>query len=447
MLTTEDRPKAFRVHIKNTQSKQGGRIVGNECRVLMLDLLPTVPYYTGYLCEGLDKCHEVDVSLAASTYRYDSNCFARKGMHPRHVALDFVSRIPSSATLIRRPLKLIEYLYNLAALALRFLFSRPEIVHVQFAPLISQGLPFEIWFVKWARALGCKIVYTVHNVLPHEHAERFRSLYARLYRLADHLICHDQRAKEAVSTGFQIPAEKISVIPHGPLLSTEVDHHPTLSRERLGISANEFVVLWQGIVRPYKGLSFLLKAWKEVCDKGLKATLVIAGTGDKGILEAVKRDVQGLGIASSVRLDLRFIPVERLEDYLSAADILVYPYACVTTSGALMTGISYSKAVIASALPGFQELLRHEENGLLAPYGDRGAWAAALQRLASDRDLRNRLGDSLRKSDAAQLSWTDIASETVGVYQRVLSLVTEDGMTTVAGSGQHRADRNRCVQL
>jgi glycosyltransferase involved in cell wall biosynthesis len=425
-------PSAEALIIKSQKStRRGDQAARDKFRVLMLDLLPTVPYYTGYLCEALENCPEVQLSLAATTYSHDSTCFTRARMNRRQVAVDFAARVPASLKPLRRLFKFVEYLFNLGALALQFLFSRPDIMHVQFTPLVSHGLPFEVWFLRWVQALGCKVVYTIHNVLPHDTGQQCRGIYGKIYGLADHLICHDRHTKTAVTTEFQVPAEKVTVIPHGPLLAPSARTTQLQARERLGLPKEGCVVLWQGILRPYKGVPFLLKAWKQACQQGLNATLIIAGTGEKGILDAVTKEVQELGIASSVRLDLRFISVEILENYLSAADILVYPYASVTTSGALMTGIKYGKAVIASSLPAFQELLQHAENGLLVAYDNLQGWAAALQRLVSDADLRSRLGDMLRRSSASRLSWVEIGSETLRVYEQVLTPRSQSPVTTL----------------
>jgi len=398
-----------------------GILYDRQARVFMLDLLPTVPYYTGNLCAALQHRPEVKLVLGAATYTHDSTYFARTRVPRRQFLLDVASRVPDSAKLFRRSFKLIEYLFNLTMLSLQFVFSRPDVVHVQFTPLVGQGLPFELWFLRWLRALGCRIVYTVHNVLPHENGERYRSLYARVYRLADHLICHDVHASTVLTAKFQLPANKITVIPHGPLLAPSQRCSQREARMKLGLPQNSCIVLWQGIIRRYKGVSFLLKAWKEARDKGLDATLAIVGTGDKQILDEVTEEVQKLQISSSVHLDLRFVPVETLESYLSAADILVYPYSSITTSGALMTGMNYGKAVIASTLPAFQGLLEHEKNALLVPYSELDNWASALGRLASSPDLRARLSSSLRSSGAAQLDWNEIGSETLHVYQQVLA--------------------------
>jgi glycosyltransferase involved in cell wall biosynthesis len=388
-------------------------------RVFMLDLLSIVPYYTAHLCAGLAQVDGIEVTLASITYHHDPECFRRQGLRNAPGPLDIAARIPAPATM-RRVLKLAEWIVNMAALPLRLAIARPDVLHVQFLPLCEQGLPFERWLLRAVRALGVPIVYTVHNVLPQETGDRLRPLYRRIYALPDRFVCHDALSAERLATGFEIPADRISIIPHGPFFDGD-RRPPEEARARLGFAPGQCLVLWQGIVRPYKGVSFLLKAWRRVCDSGAPAQLAIVGTGDAATEREIAREVRDLAVGTSVRLDLRFVSVGELEDYYQAADVLVYPYSEITTSGALMTGIVRGKAVIASALPAFEQVLRHGDNALLVRYGDVEALAASLLLVIRDPDLRAALGRRLQRTQAAVPGWHEIAARTCECYHSVLS--------------------------
>jgi glycosyltransferase involved in cell wall biosynthesis len=160
---------------------------------------------------------------------------------------------------------------------------------------------------------------------------------------------------------------------------------------------------------------------------GLTGVLVIVGTGEKTLLRAIEDEVSSAGVESSVQLVLRFVSVEELQHFYEAADILVYPYSEITTSGALMTGVGFGKAIVASALPGFEQLLRHNDNALLVRYGDVDSLANALVRLAGDRELRLRLARRLRGTRAHLPRWVDIAKQTSRWYHAVLSSGAEPG--------------------
>lgn len=227
-------------------------------RVLVFDLLPTVPYYTGHLSAALDGMENVDVTVGSTTYTHDHTFFRRMGVRNRSGFLDVAYRVRVAP--LRRALKLLECLLNMAALALCFLRSRPDVIHVQFAPLAEHRLPFELWFLKLARTLGIKLVYTVHNVLPHDHSSHQVAACRRLYQLVDQFICHDVHAKARLVKEFGVEPARISVIPHGPLFGKEGQEKSNGAYSAAVRSSDACIVLCQGIIRPYKGISFLLRA-------------------------------------------------------------------------------------------------------------------------------------------------------------------------------------------
>jgi len=139
-------------------------------RIFMMDLWATVPYYTAYLSRALLK-ERVNVQIGSISYYLDPTCFSSRGIKLDPGALDIVGkfRLPR---LPRRILKLLESILNLSALTVRFLFSPPDIVHVQYLPMLRSRLPLDLWFVEFCRKRGSKIVLTVHDLLPTTQARR-----------------------------------------------------------------------------------------------------------------------------------------------------------------------------------------------------------------------------------------------------------------------------------
>jgi glycosyltransferase involved in cell wall biosynthesis len=399
-----------------------GHRSGVAPRVLMFDLLPTVPYYTGRLSVALKRMTDVEIVLASASYAHDKTCFERIGLENSPGIVDFAYRLQTST--VRRALKLTEYLVNLALLSGKESGREPDIIHVQFTPLIERKLPFEVWFLQAARNRGIKLVYTVHNVLPHERGEQLRAQYEKLYSLVDEFICHDQTAKQRMISEFHIDADRITVIPHGPLFGTDSPMSSASDREvariKSGLPLNQCVVLWQGIIRPYKGVPLLLKAWQVAKRDGLEGVLAIVGTGERAALADIRQQVRSLGIEASVYLDLRFVSVEELVAYHEAADVLVYPYSAITTSGALATGLNYGKAIIASDLPAFRHDLEHERNALMVPHEDVEGWANALLRITRDDDFRADISRQTAARNTAGAGWDVIASKTLNIYERCL---------------------------
>jgi glycosyltransferase involved in cell wall biosynthesis len=392
-------------------------------RVFVMDLVSIVPYYTGHLCTALKDVHGLQVDLGAISYYLDPQFFRRHSLSPAKGIVDVVSRFPALPAAVRRLLKTAEYALNLLLLLVRWTIRRPDVLHVQFLPMLSLGIPFELWFLRVVKSMGIGVVYTVHNVLPQDGGEEHRATYRQVYGLVDRLICHDMSARDRLVAEMGVPASRIDVIPHGPLFGATGRRTRAGARRALGIPDHQRLALWQGILRPYKGVSFLLDAWRAVCRTTPDACLAIVGAGPAALVDSIRREVRALGVESSVRLELRFVTVDELSDFYEAADVLVYPYREITSSGALMTGIGYGKPIVASKLPAFETLLTSGHDALLVDYGDTAGLSAALEKVLDDAPFAAQLGDRVRRLYEQGPHWADIARETSLSYGRVLSRI------------------------
>jgi glycosyltransferase involved in cell wall biosynthesis len=384
----------------------------------MMDLWATVPYYTAYLSKALLAEH-VDVMVGSISYYLDPGCFTSRGIKVDPGLMDVVGKYPLPK-LPRRVLKLAEAMANLSALTARFAVARPDVVHVQYLPMLRWRVPLDRWFLGFCRGRGSKIVLTVHDLLPHDSGEVYKRTFAELYAMVDGIICHSESIRGRLGEEFGVPAEKVSVIPHGPFF---YDLPAAGSEEALRsfeLEPGKVMVLWQGIIFPYKGVDLLLQAWQKVEASGGDAWLVIAGTGAPELLEQIRGQVAELGLRR-VKLCFRFVSTEELVALYRAADVVVYPYRAITTSGALATGLALGKAIVASDLPVFRELLTDRESALLVDAGDAGALAGALVELCGDAELRERLAGKVRAMEFGDRSWLSIGQKTVEAYESVLS--------------------------
>jgi glycosyltransferase involved in cell wall biosynthesis len=383
----------------------------------MMDLLATVPYYTAYLSKALLR-EPVDLTVGSITYYLDPGCYTSRGIKVEPGLLDVVGKFRLSR-LSRRILKLLEGVVNLCALTVRFFVSPPDVIHVQFLPMLTTPVPMDLWFVEYCRRRGSKIVLTVHDLLPHDTGERYKATFDSLYARVDAIICHADSVRSRLATEFSVPEEKVSVIPHGPFF---YDLPATDSEETLrsfALEPGKALVLWQGIIFPYKGVDLLLRAWQQVEAKCGDACLVVVGTGAPELLQKIRAQVEGLKL-QRVKLHFRFVTSEELVALYRAADVVVYPYRAITTSGALATGLAMGKAIVASDLPVFGELLTDRENALLVDPQDSAALAGALIELVRDRALRERLAGKVRAMNFGDESWHAIAKQTMETYERVL---------------------------
>jgi hypothetical protein len=157
--------------------------------------------------------------------------------------------------------------------------ARPRVFHVLW------NNKFE-WFDRtllllFYKMCGRKIVHTAHNVNIGER-DGSDSFLNRLtlkiqYRLVDDIFVHTNRMKEDLERGFQIPSEKIHVMPF-PLNDAVPDTalEGSTARASLGIDADERVLLAYGSIAPYKGLEYLVEALTHLPKDGVRYRLLIA---------------------------------------------------------------------------------------------------------------------------------------------------------------------------
>lgn len=384
----------------------------------MMDLWAIVPYYTAYLSKALLK-EDVNLTVGSISYYLDQGCFSSRGIKVDPGLLDVVGkfRLPR---LPRRILKLLEAMLNLSALTVRFLISRPDVIHVQYLPMLKWRLPLDLWFLEFCQRRGSKIVLTVHDLLPHDTGEAYKRTFDELYRIVDAIICHSDHVRARLEAEFSVPEEKISVIPHGPFFYDLPASGLEQSLRGFELEPGKVLVLWQGIIFPYKGIDLLLRSWKQVEANVDDASLVIAGTGAPELLDQIRGQIKDLDL-KRVKLHFRFISTEELVALYRASDVVVYPYRAITTSGALATGLALGKAIIASDLPVFRELLTNHENAFLVDPQNSVELSDALIKLSQDRVLREQFAQKVREMNFGDQSWLSIAKKTVQTYESVLS--------------------------
>jgi glycosyltransferase involved in cell wall biosynthesis len=380
----------------------------------MMDLWATVPYYTAYLSKALLN-KNVQLTVGSISYYLDPTCFSSQGIKLDPGLLDIVGkfRLPR---LPRRVLKLLESILNMSALTMRFLASLPDVVHVQFLPMLTSRLPLDLWFVQLCRRRGSKIVLTVHDLLPHNTGETHKQTYRDLYQMVDRIICHSDTVKTRLEKEFSVSPEKISVIPHGPFFYDLPSTPSNQTLQSFDFDPRKLHVLWQGIMSPYKGIDLLLESWQQVEATVGNVNLFIVGTGPLELLEQIKEQISRLRL-QNVKLYPRFISTEELVALYLAADIVVYPYRAITTSGALATGLSLGKTIVASNLPVFRELLTNRKNAMLVDPQSPRELAEALIELSRDALLRQQLAGNVRQMNFGEESWRSIANKTIECYK------------------------------
>lgn len=259
------------------------------------------------------------------------------------------------------------------------------------------ALPYHL-IARSARRAGGRVVFLVHNLLPHER----RPLDALLSRLAlaqgQAFMAHSPREANRLRKWF--PGCEVACLAHPPydwLNTRRMDKSE--ARSRLGLPFDRPLILFFGLVRPYKGLRILLEALALMKDEPGAPFLLAAGEFWERV-EDTRRMVQRLGLQGCVRLDDRYIPDEEAAVLFSAADCLAAPYIGGTQSGAVALAQGFGLPVaVSDALFSLNE----ERKGLAVfPAGDAPALAAAIRRAVS--------WDGAGLDHQPSVTWDDLAA-------------------------------------
>ncbi len=326
----------------------------------------------------------------------------------------------SDVSFRRKVLRVLVYYARLIRYAAT---AKPRIFHILW------NNKFE-WFDRtllmlYYRFLGKKMVLTAHNINACRRDgddTALNRLTLRIqYRLAHHIFVHTDKMKRELSDTFNVDGDRVTVIPFG--INNSVPN-TTLTerdaRQRLRIRNGEKVILFFGRITPYKGLEYLIEAFRQIKGEREEYRLIIAGKPDRcerywtQIREAIYEDVQ----RGRILLRADFIPDEETEVYFKAADVLALPYTSIFQSGVLFLTYSYGLPVIATDVGSLREDIVGGRTGFLCRPRDPVDLARTIERyFASDLfknlDIRRQ---EIQQYANARYSWSVVGDTTMKVY-------------------------------
>jgi glycosyltransferase involved in cell wall biosynthesis len=195
-----------------------------------------------------------------------------------------------------------------------------------------------------------------------------------------------------------VPGERVVLLPHGVdtrrFRPAEAGEREAL-RRRLGLRGG-VLAAWSGRLLRGKGLRTLVEAFAAISGECPDLGLVLVGSGEDQALSVeaeVRRRVAEAGLEPRVVFAGR---VERVEDFLRAADLFVFPSHFEALGIALVEASSCGLPAVASRTGGILDVVEDGRSGFLVPPGDAGSLGAALRSLARDASLRSAMGRAAR---------------------------------------------------
>ncbi|MGI9658753.1 MAG: glycosyltransferase [Gaiellaceae bacterium] len=315
--------------------------------------------YTGLVARALHAAN-ADVAVLCSRL-----------LNPRDYAVPFLARMPNLLFGSEQPegLRLYkhrasQWLGGAAAVVRSARALEPNVVHFQHA--INRRLDHRLLQLVGRRAA---LVWTAHDVLPHEATRRDGERFARIYRSVDAVITLSEPAADALRDLCGVEA---AVLEH-PVDDTIAPVDQATARNKLGLPPSERLFGALGFIREYKGYDLLADTWEAL---GADAPrLLVMGEVHSNAEQAL---VERLGRSARVDLRLGFASESALRLAVSACDALLLPYAAGSDSGLLHLGRALGTPVIASDAVQLASSVRTTQSGLVVSRSV-AAWASALR--------------------------------------------------------------------
>jgi glycosyltransferase involved in cell wall biosynthesis len=270
-------------------------------------------------------------------------------------------------------------------------------------------------FLVTARAVGLKVVWTVHNVLPHEPVFD-NDLAARklLTRQTDAVIALSDTSAKEIVTLFN--PRRISVIPHGPLRAKASTVSRGESRTKLDLDSR-ICFSFFGNLRPYKGVEVLISAAAII---GPQISVRIAGRGPTVYVDFLLKTANRANAAGAdVRVDPRWYSEDELADFLTASDVCVFPFKKIDNSGSIILALHAGVPVI---IPDFESLNYIDERGVFRYNSTEPISGLASMMSYVSSMSREELAAHIptMRGSVGGTSWDEIAKDTIALYADIV---------------------------
>jgi glycosyltransferase involved in cell wall biosynthesis len=278
---------------------------------------------------------------------------------------------------------------------------------------VAQSFDFyaNLMLIPAARFAGVPVVVGSHRQIGDLLAPmQFRAQNA-MFRLCDRVICNSRAAAGCLEkTGIR--AERLAVIPNGLPDRLFAPVSPALAPEtgalRIGMIAR--------MNDPGKGHDCFLRAAKILSARHAQLRFVLVGDGP--LRPGLEEQARKLGLVDRVIFlgDRRDVPA-----VLASLDISLLPSSSESLSNVILESMAAGLPVVAARVGGNPELVRDGETGFLVPSGDDEAFAAALQRLLENSDLRAAFGAKAKSEARSRFALRQVCGQYEDLYRAVLS--------------------------
>lgn len=315
-------------------------------------------------------------------------------------------------------LKMFSYVWSYIRIFFLIIDLKPLLIHIQWFKVPY----FDYYYYKLIKWLfGVKLIYTAHNILPHNTGMKYLNIYRKAYTLFDGIIVHSENTKKELSSLCYISQDKIFVIPHG-LLRMEYDDN-TLKQNEVDYKKKydiegKIVFASLGEQSPYKGIDLIADVWlntPELRDNNSLKLLIVGRQKNVDLKDLMR-------VENAVVINQQ-ISNEEFIYLLHHSDVYLLPYRKISQSGALFTALAECTPVLVSDAGGLAEPISVAQVGWVIKADSKEALRNQLLYLSKHYyEIRDIKGDKTKwETIHDKYGWKTISLQTSALYSHFIS--------------------------
>jgi len=300
---------------------------------------------------------------------------------------------------------------------LKFIWLRSKgykIIHIHWVYIF----PFTIlmkFSILFAKLLGFKIVWTVHNVLPHNYKQKDIGKTRWFFNNVDYKLINYKSNINKIKSDLKINTGKKYKIIYHPIFNS---YPNTISKEdarkKLNLPMDKKILLCFGMIRSYKGMDLFAECFKYLNNDYIG--LIVGESRNKELLKKLEDYQESL---DNLKIIPKRIENEKVQLYFNACDVVVLPYYEITTSGVVLLAYSFGKPVITTCVGGLPEVVINKKTGILIEPNNLKVLLESIKRIFN-MDYQ-KMGENGKKLANERFTWDILADKTISAYKNVVN--------------------------
>lgn len=255
-----------------------------------------------------------------------------------------------------------------------------------------------------------KLIVSLHEVVNHSSPDYQHpsSLMKNLFEQNIHIIVHSQNVYKSIKNYSSCVVNRLSIIPFGVFETYK------LIDEDISLELPLKYILVLGYISPYKGIDILYDAVNKIDLSDYR--VIIAGSGKVPVIDKIVDDPRYLYIPG-------YLTNERIVRLIKHSNFIICPYLSMSQSGIPQTAFVFNKAILASDLQGFKEIIKDGFNGYLVEKGNAEELAHSIAWLIDHPDVIKRTENNIEvfKKESELYSWEQIVNKYIELFKSKLS--------------------------